>query len=59
MVEVLAAYDTTSGGTKSDSGDVVFQGRPRKGIKAVFSVRLVGTKWLIDDIATVASGHTL
>lgn len=57
-VEVLVLYDTTAGGTKTADGRVIYKGRPRKGVEALFTVTLVASHWLIADIANIKPGTT-
>ncbi|HET6824678.1 MAG TPA: hypothetical protein VFH64_02030 [Amnibacterium sp.] len=58
QVEVLVLYDTTSGGTRSSDGRVLYKGPPRKGVEALFTLRLVTDRWLIADIANIKPGST-
>ena len=57
-VQILATYDTTRGGTKDDSGHVLFSGPARHNLTALFEVQLVENQWLIADIASVSKGRT-
>ena len=56
QVEVLVEYDTSAGGTKSSDGHVIFKGRPRRGVKALFTLKLEGSRWLVADIANIEPG---
>jgi hypothetical protein len=56
-VQVLATYDTTSGGTRDGSGEVVYRGPARVGVTAIFTVRRVRGRWLVSDIVNVRRGN--